>query len=122
MVIAPRSASGSAPAVSFEARATSFVTNSSYTGSTAYTRSIPTQVWPALLMPPHSAASAAASRSASESTIRTSLPPHSISTGVSVSAQAAMTFLPVAVDPVKAILSTPDAQSAAPVAPSPVTS
>ena len=58
-----------------------------------YTRSMPTQVWPALAIPPQTAASAAASRSASASTIIASLPPHSISTGVSVSAQAAMTFL-----------------------------
>ncbi len=46
-----------------------------------------------------------------------SLPPHSSSTGVSVSAQAAMIFFAVAVEPVKAILSTPDRHSAAPVAP-----
>ena len=57
---------------------------------------MPTQVWPALVRPPHDARpSAAASRSASASTIIASLPPHSSSTGVSVSAQAAMTFLPV---------------------------
>ena len=50
---------------------------------------------------PHTAASAAASRSASSATISASLPPPSMSTGVRVSAQAAMTFLPVAVEPVK---------------------
>ena len=50
------------------------------------------------------------------------MPPHSISTGVSVSAQAAITRLAVAVEPVNAILSIPGArQSAAPVSPNPVT-
>src|SRR3954449_6841862 len=83
---------------------------------------MPTQVWPALLIPPHTAAVAAASTSASSSTIIASLPPHSISTGVSVSAQAAITFLPVAADPVNAILSTPARHSAAPVSPKPLTS
>ena len=51
-----------------------------------------------------------------------SLPPHSISTGTRFSAHAAMTRLPVAVDPVNAILPTPRARhSAAPVSPKPVT-
>src|SRR5205085_10867032 len=68
------------------------------------------------------AAVAAASMSASSATIIASLPPHSISTGVSVSAQAAITFLPVRAEPVKAILSTPARHSAAPVSPNPVTS
>ena len=44
-----------------------------------------------------------------------------MTTGVSVSAQAAITRLPVAVDPVNATLSTPDRHSAAPVSPRPVT-
>ena len=44
-----------------------------------------------------------------------------MSTGVSVSAQAAITFLPVAVEPVNATLSTPARHSAAPVSPKPVT-
>lgn len=51
-----------------------------------------------------------------------SLPPHSSTTGVRVSAHVAITRLAVAVDPVKAILSTPTAHSAAPVAPYPVMS
>ena len=46
---------------------------------------------------------------------------NSINTGVRVSAHAAMTFLPVAVDPVNPILSTPARHSAAPTEPSPVT-
>ncbi len=50
-----------------------------------------------------------------------SLPPASITTGVRVSAQAAITRLPVAVEPVKATLSTPAWHSAAPVSPRPVT-
>ena len=50
-----------------------------------------------------------------------SLPPHSSRTGVSVSAQAAITFLPVAVEPVNATLSTPDRVSAAPTSPRPNT-
>src|SRR4051794_31984395 len=82
---------------------------------------MPTHVCPALVMPPHTQALAAASRSASASTIMASLPPHSTSTGVSVSAQAAITFLPVRVEPVNASLSTPAVHSAAPVSPSPCT-
>src|SRR5205823_4405273 len=81
-----------------------------------------TQVCPALDSPPHSAASTAACTSASASTIIASLPPHSITTGVSVCAQAAITALPVAVDPVNASLSTPARHSAAPVGLKPVTS
>src|SRR5687768_2579233 len=80
------------------------------------------QVCPALLIAPQSAASAAAATSAPSSTIIASLPPHSISTGTSPSAQAAMTLRPVAAEPVKATLSTPARQSAAPVGPKPVTS
>ena len=44
-----------------------------------------------------------------------------MTTGVSVSAQAAITFLPVAVEPVKATFCTPAEHSAAPVSPYPVT-
>ncbi len=73
-------------------------------------------------MAPQTAASAAADTSASSATISASLPPHSITTGVRVGAQLAMTLRPVAADPVKAILSTPAWHSASPVAPSPVTS
>src|SRR5690349_22138289 len=80
------------------------------------------QDWPAFAIPPHAAAAAAAARSASSSTISASLPPHSATTGVSVSAQVAMTRLAVAVDPVNATLSTPARHRAAPVDPSPVTS
>jgi hypothetical protein len=83
---------------------------------------MPMQVWPALAIPPHSAVSAALETSASGATISASLPPHSSSTGVSVSAQAAMIFFAIAVEPVKAILSTPARHSAAPVVPGPVTS
>ena len=77
------------------------------------------QVWPALVRPPQTHASAAASRLASASTIIASLPPASIRTGVRRCAHAAITCLAVAVDPVKAILSTPAWQSAAPTSPSP---
>ena len=49
------------------------------------------------------------------------MPPASITTGVSVSAHAAITRLPVAVEPVNATLSTPARHSAAPVSPRPVT-
>ena len=62
---------------------------------------------------------AARSTSASASTIIGSLPPSSSETGVSVSAAFAMTFLPVAVEPVNMIMST-SSTSAAPVAPRPV--
>src|SRR5882757_3483907 len=78
-------------------------------------------VWPALDIPPHRAASAALVRSASSSTISESLPPASISTGVRFSAHAAMTFLPVAPQPVNANLSTAAVHSALPVSPRPVT-
>jgi hypothetical protein len=71
--------------------------------------------------PPKTAAVTAASRSASSATISASLPPPSITTGVSVSAQAAITCRPVAAEPVNASLSTPARHSAAPVFPSPMT-
>ena len=80
---------------------------------------MPTQVWPALVMAPQTHGVAASSRSASVSTIIASLPPPSMSTGVSVSAQAAMIFLPVRGEPVNATLSTPARTSAAPVSPPP---
>src|SRR3954447_13943437 len=79
------------------------------------------QVWPALVIAPQTAASAAAGMSASASTIIASLPPPSITTGVSVSAQAAITLFPVAVEPVNATLPTPERHSAAPTSPSPCT-
>src|SRR3954469_11514224 len=82
---------------------------------------MPMQVCPALVMPPQTAAWAAASTSASLSTIIASLPPASITTGVRDSAQAAMTNLPVAVEPVNAILPTPDRHSHPPTSPSPCT-
>src|SRR5580658_4354420 len=82
---------------------------------------MPTQVCPALDVAPQTAASAAASRSASSATSSASLPPHSASTGVKVSAAAAITFRAVAADPVKAILPTPLRASASPVDPGPVT-
>src|SRR3954454_18249305 len=79
------------------------------------------QVWPALVIEPQTAASAAAGMSASASTISASLPPASITTGTRFSAQAAITFLAVAVEPVKAILSAPERHSAAPTSPRPCT-
>src|SRR3954447_7364293 len=78
-------------------------------------------VCPAFEQPPHSAARAAVVTSASSSTSSGSLPPSSSSTGVNVSAQAAMILRPVGADPVNAILSTPARHSAAPVSPYPVT-
>jgi hypothetical protein len=68
-------------------------------------------------MAPQTACSAASSRSASAATISGSLPPHSITHGVRSTAQAAITFRPVAAEPVKASLSTPAVHSAAPVSP-----
>ena len=65
------------------------------------------------------AALAARSRSASASTIIGSLPPSSRLTGVSVSAACAITFLPVATEPVNITKST-SSTSAAPVSPRPV--
>jgi hypothetical protein len=67
----------------------------------AYTRSVEMQTWPELTSPPHAAPLAARSGSASSSTIMGSLPPSSRPTGVSVSAARAITFLPVATEPVK---------------------
>src|SRR5690606_23413948 len=54
-------------------------------------------------------------------TIIASLPPASSTTGVSVSAQAAITCFAVVVEPVNESLSTPDRHSAAPVSPVPCT-
>ena len=82
---------------------------------------MPTQAWPALVNAPHTHASAAASRSASASTMNASLPPASSTTGVRVCAQVAITRRAVAVAPVKAIFPTPARHSAAPVDPSPCT-
>src|ERR1700712_471675 len=82
---------------------------------------MPTHVCPALDIAPQTAASAAASTSASSATIIASLPPHSMTTGVNDSAQTAMTFFAVAVEPVKAILSTPLRHRAVPVSAKPVT-
>src|SRR5215207_1092894 len=79
------------------------------------------QVCPPLLIAPQTAPSAAEVTSASSSTIIASLPPSSMSTGVSVSAQADMTVRPVGAEPVNASLSTGTRHSAAPVAPKPVT-
>ena len=61
------------------------------------------QVWPEFWKAPHTAPDAARSRSASAHTIIGSLPPSSSSTGVRVSAAAAMTRLPVRAEPVKQI-------------------
>src|SRR5712692_8243063 len=83
---------------------------------------MPTHVCPALDSAPQTAASAAASRSASAATSIASLPPHSATMGVRFSAQAAMTFFAVLVDPVNAILSTPLRARKLPVSPKPVTS
>ena len=74
---------------------------------------------PELLRPYTAAEFAARSRSASASTIIGSLPPSSSETGVSVSAARAITFLPVATDPVNITKST-SSTSAAPVSPRPV--
>ena len=63
-------------------------------------RSTEMHTWPELLSPYEAAAFAARSRSASASTIIGSLPPSSRLTGVSVSAARAITFLPVATEPV----------------------
>ena len=50
------------------------------------------------------------------------MPPHSAISGVRFCAQAAITLRAVALDPVKAILSTPLRASASPVRPAPVMS
>ena len=79
------------------------------------------QVCPALDIAPQAAASAAESRSASAATSSASLPPHSATTGVRVSAAAAITLRAVPADPVNAIFATPLRASASPVDPPPVT-
>src|SRR6266567_4182635 len=79
-------------------------------------------VWPALDSAPQTAPSAAASRLASAATISASLPPHSATIGVRFSAQAAITFLAVAEEPVNAILLTALRARKPPVSPNPVIS
>ena len=69
----------------------------------------------------HKVTSAAFLISASRSIRTGSLPPHSKTTGVIFSAQAAATFLAVRVDPVKEIFPTLLFVSATPVSASPVT-
>ena len=85
-------------------------------------RSTPTQTWPLLNIDRYTAPLAARSRSASAHTIIASLPPSSSEHGMSRSAQAAATFLPVATLPVNEILSMSPLTSAAPDSPSPCTS
>ena len=97
-----------------------FCTNASCTGSSTYTRSTEMQIWPLLEKAHCTAMFAARSRSASRSTIIGSLPPSSSDTGISRSAACTATFRPVAVDPVKWIMSTLST-SAAPARPVPVT-
>src|SRR5580698_4385103 len=80
------------------------------------------QVCPALESAPQAAAFAAASRSASCPTMKASLPPHSATIGVRFCAQAAITFLAVLAEPVKAILLTLLLARMSPVAPAPVIS
>ena len=75
------------------------------------------QFWKA----PHTAPLTARSTSASSQTIIGSLPPSSNSTGVRLSAAAAMTRFPVRTEPVNTTLSTPPRTMASPVGPAPVT-
>src|SRR5690606_33882361 len=58
---------------------------------------------------------------ASAATIIASLPPHSATRGVRLSAHAAITLRAVGPDPVNATLSTPERTRAEPVSPRPVT-
>ena len=64
-------------------------------------------VWPVAANTPAMRPLAAASRSASGNTICGLLPPSSSVTLLTLPAAAAATLMPVAVDPVKATLSTP---------------
>ncbi len=82
-------------------------------------RSTEMQTWPALSSPKVAAALAARSMSASARTIIGSLPPSSRLTGVRLSAAFAITFLPVAVEPVN-ITKSASSTSAAPAGPRPV--
>ena len=72
-------------------------------------------------MADHKECSAANLISASAATITGSLPPHSRTTGIIRSAQAAATFLAVLVDPVNEILLTADCVNARPTSGVPVT-
>ena len=72
-------------------------------------------------MADHNECSAANLTSASAATITGSLPPHSSTTGIIRSAQAAATFLAVLVEPVNEILFTADSVKALPASGVPVT-
>jgi hypothetical protein len=65
-----------------------------------------TQVWPELRYFETMAPSAAASRSASSKTMKGALPPSSIDTFFTVSADCRISSLPTSVEPVKVILRT----------------
>jgi len=79
------------------------------------------QTWPWLNQIASTTPSTAASRSASAKTTKGDLPPSSSVSFLPVPAVALRIVRPTSVEPVKAILSTSAATSAAPVAPSPVT-
>ena len=123
LVIAPRSTSPSVsgPWRSSRVSATTRSMNAFATGSTTYTRSVDMHTWPAFVNAPQTAPRAARSMSASSQTIIGSLPPSSSVHGTSARPQASAILRPVRTEPVNAILSQPASTSAAPVAPSPVT-
>src|SRR5205085_4390736 len=72
--------------------------------SWTYRRLMARQAWPQLKKRPTEMALAASSRSASSSTMQGSLPPSSRTTFLRKGAAAAITFLPVGVEPVSATL------------------
>ena len=82
-------------------------TNASYTDSCTYTREPAQHTWPALKNKPIWMPATAFFRSASGNTMAGLLPPSSTVTFLRLeSADACMIFLPTAVEPVNAILST----------------
>ena len=104
--IGPIRLAGSRPLPGFilAAWALSFSTKASKTDSSTKIRLVARQAWPQLKKRPIRTPAAAASRSASSSTMQGSLPPSSRVIFFSCSAALAITFLPVGVDPVRPIL------------------
>src|ERR1700722_17439493 len=121
----PISVAGSfgSPSLMVAARATILSTSASATLCSTSRREPARHVWPVAANTPAITPLAAASRSASANTTCADLPPSSSENRVMFSIAALPTWIPVVVDPVNAILSTPGCEaSAAPVSgPQPVT-
>ena len=84
-----------------------------YTERATSRRGPPMQNWPVLKTKPLMTAPTAFSRSASSKTMWAAFPPSSMVTGLSASPATLATCRPIAVEPVKATLSTPRWRSSA---------